>query len=255
MSSPSSRGSRPRNVPLHTQEDIRDYTMQLSSLPMQTPAFLVPPSEDAFIFPSVSHAIESDEDDRQHIPSSMSMTSVLTNPSDVVDLSASTSTLSTQTGPSTPRLRPSVPSGLSLMLSRTPEDHVGSSGVVPDDSQTSTPTVTGRDFISQFPQPPPLATTLPPPDEETSQFSSERQPLLSDIEAVRPAYGGNNHISSGPIGPSKPTHVTALNNWKARLLSKDYKATSETVISSLVKSIPAVVLGTLLNILDGISCT
>ncbi|KAK7681788.1 hypothetical protein QCA50_015135 [Cerrena zonata] len=261
MSSPSSRGSRPRNAPLHTQEDIRDYTMQLSSLPMQTPAFLAAPapSEDAFIFPSVSHAMESDEIDHQHIPSSMSMTSVLTNPSDVVDLTASTSTLSTQTGPSTPRLRPSVPSGLSLMLSRTPEDHVGSSGTVPDDSQTSTPTVTGRDFISQFPQPPPLpsthipASTLPRPDEETSHISSERQPLLSDIEAVRPAYGGNNHVSSGPIGPSKPTHVTALNKLKTRLLSKDYKATSEYVLASLVKSIPAVVLGTLLNILDGIS--
>ena len=191
----------------------------------------------------------------------MSMSSVFTNPSEVVDLTTSTSTLSTQTGVSTPRLRPSVPSGLSLMLSRTPEDHVGSSGAVPDDSQTSTPTVTGRDFISQFPQPPPLpqthlaATSLPPPEEEIEQASSERQPLLSDVEAVRPAYGSNGHISNGPSDPSKPSHVTALNRLKTRLLSKDYKATSEYVVSSLVKSLPAVVLGTLLNILDGISCT
>lgn len=226
-----------------------------------TPAFLAAPSEDAFIFPFVSHAMEADENDRPHIPTSMSMSSVLTNPSDVVDLTASTSTLSTQTGGSTPRLRPSVPSGLSLMLSRTPEDHVGSSGTVPDDSQTSTPTVTGRDFISQFPRPPPLpsthmpVSTLPTPDEETVQASSEAQPLLSDVEAGRPAYGGNGHISNGSNGPSKPTHVTALNKLKTRLLSKDYKATGGYVLSSLVKSIPAVVLGTLLNILDGISCT
>ncbi|CAL1702683.1 unnamed protein product [Somion occarium] len=264
MSSISSRLSRPRNIATHTQEDIRDSTMQLSSLPLRPPSILMAHSEDAFIFPtSAVHSTEADEQERTHIPASESQTSILSAPSEVVDLTTSVSSLSTETGETTPRGRPSRPSALSLMLSRTAENSVESRVPVPDDSQISTPTVTRRDFIAEsLERPSTLATRTAVSvrsslEQEPAGFVSERQPLLHDIGITRRTYTEsaqptNGWMASGASSP-KPRSERVLSKWKKHVLARDYRASSEHILATLVRSLPAVLLGTLLNILDGVS--
>ncbi|CDO73882.1 hypothetical protein BN946_scf185016.g39 [Trametes cinnabarina] len=255
--SSSSKSSRPRHVPpaAHSQNTIRDSTMEISSIPLSTPSRLSVQSSDAFIFPDVG-ASSNEEDENGVMSASLTSDLSFKHVEDVTDLEASTSTLSTQPGSGavTPRALQgsSQPSGLSLLLAR--HDQLSrSEATSPLDSETTTPTAERPNMMGA-----PLETIREnnsrSSSREVSTCSGERRrassnesvPLLADLEANHQIYQTN--------GDSRPEAVCKRN---AKGVVKDLtfriSRGSGPVIKDALRSIPAVILGTLLNILDGIS--
>ncbi|OBZ73456.1 Uncharacterized protein C24H6.11c [Grifola frondosa] len=230
---------KPRNVPLvHTQDDIRDSTMQISNIPLRARSpQIVPHSQDSFIFPDIGRAPD-DAESTNMPPPSISMSSTSIN-----DLAASTSTLSsTQTGAMTPR-GSFHPSGLSLLLARH-EDHSGTT-TPGSDAATRTPTVEHPDPVAalkaQADVPQPIPEVASPPSDSRSE-SSESAPLLSDLEAAHRSYH-----SDGDAAPV--CKRAAVAGWRRRASGR----VAKSIARDALQSVPAVILGTLLNILDGIS--
>lgn len=176
------------------------------------------------------------------------------------------------------------PSGISLLRSRQKGE---SSGSASDESHMPTPTLKPRELplepslpssntsktVVKTPPPPLLIRHHPrfdahpsrrreEEDDEDSILDSpsmhEGRPLLADVES-----GGNLHYHS--VDPSPNGHgytrrssKTTLQRWSNtvghRLHSFPKLDSASHFVSDVVQVIPAVVLGTLLNILDGISC-
>ena len=193
-----------------------------------------------------------------------------------VDLEASTSTLSTQpSGARTPRAvaGPPQPSALSLLLKR--HDSQGDlrhnenlhAPASESESNARTPTMeqprslhsksaseqsetvrgngtrTGpRESVTCTPSSGGASHAL---REAHSETSDESVPLLADLEASHRTYhtAANGHAE--PFG-RKRSALAKIGTGLAR--------GAGPVAKDAVKSIPAVILGTLLNILDGISC-
>ncbi|KAI9058951.1 hypothetical protein FKP32DRAFT_1596829 [Trametes sanguinea] len=256
--SSSSKSSRPRHVPpaVHSQDTIRDSTMEISSIPLNTPSHLSVQSSDAFIFPDVG-ATPNEDDESGMMSASLTSELSFKPAEDVTDLDASTSTLSTQpaSGSMTPRApgASSQPSGLSLLLAR--HDELSRSGAASPilDSGTPTPTVE-RPYLMGAPMPVIQENESRSSSNDRSARSRERRtgssdesvPLLSDLEANRPSYRTN--------GDSRPQAV-GKRSAKGVVIGAVHRISrgSGPLVKDALRSIPAVILGTLLNILDGIS--
>lgn len=258
--STSSRSSKPpRNALLpHAQDTIRDSTMQISNLPMRTslstsmqPSSLSP---HAFIFPDGAEAAEGQVIDH---PISVSFSSISSRLSEeVADLTASTSTKSP--GDATPKALSSFqPSGLSLLMARESSSERTASTATPRvHPVTQTPTLEGINDVE-------LDSGSTPPTAENGQGHptvdkhahvpspgepAETAPLLGDLEAgQQPSYDS--------IG------ATHASNTRKRLKSVFSRFRHQVpglyvgseLAQKAVQAVPAVLLGTLLNILDGLS--
>ena len=231
--------------------------MHISSIPLRTHD-VSSHSEDAFIFPDADTTPHADPEAVP--PPTGSVVSLISSNHSVdslADLAASTTTIeSTPAGTATPRGRQG-PSGLSLLLARQLEAVEDS----PGSSSTPTPTLeypNGRlptDPASNVR--PPVRPALSPvvsfvgtvPNNQVS-MPSETTPLLVDLEA---GHHDNGRISSSKKDVKDRTSriVSLLRRPHApHITPRDVKNTAVTAIQSL----PAVLLGTLLNILDGVSC-
>lgn len=252
---PSSRPILPRSLALHSQDTIRDSTMEISSMPLRTPQSIH--SQEAFIFPDISATPSQHDPAVPHTAASSIMS--FRPAEDVSDLEASTSTLSTRdSGTMTPRARLAIPSrsALSLLLARHEEESRSATASPTTESGNPTPTVERPDAthrsLSAIREVTSTVTSLTQGasgggEEADLHSSCETIPLLADLEA--------NHRTYHTRGDD---HSEAVGKRSARVTLKDItvriaKGTGPLAKDAL-KSIPAVILGTLLNILDGISC-
>ncbi|KAI0933274.1 hypothetical protein AcV7_004789 [Taiwanofungus camphoratus] len=248
--------------------------MQISNIPLRTPNMLSAHSQDSFIFPDVE---ESAEDVGREVlpPPSVSVPSVLsTRRSDsITDLTASTATVeSTQHGTVTPkgRTNPFQPSGLSLLLARQSEE--GTSRPARPAASTlssSAPTPTALRPNGKYPATDPsgsgdvpldhpsLKTALSPvvssadaAHAEILTESSESAPLLADLEAAHPSYSNNGDGHRGSGGKCSKGLLAGL---RRSPLHRPNMRCAKSLFVTAAQSLPAVILGTLLNVLDGIS--
>lgn len=280
----------------HAQEDIRDSTMQLSSIPLRSPLS----TQDSFIFPSGSNAAHIPSDaaaplSEQPVPPSIATSlssSALpaVDEHDSADSGASGTSSSTHTATTTPRghLGTFHPSGLSLLLARQAEAHAQDES---DDEPTPTvgrPRPPDVRSISTRSLAPSVSVSLSVADREpytrnkgadtTSvqperdlESDLERAPLLGDIEGSYFSYtangngngrgnGNGNGFSSGQNGHAAPEAVAkrttrgTLEGWGYRVARYASADSVKGVAAIAVRSLPAVLLGALLNILDGVSC-
>jgi sulfate permease, SulP family len=208
--------------------------MQLSSLSLQSP--LSSQASDSFIFPTAAAAGDQ-------VSIAPSVSSVVDTDS-ATDLTTSTTSIATA-GPRGRSLRAAgstQPSGLSLMLAQRGHPEVSPSSI---DSLT-TPT-------AERPYPTPLQVVATDTSRQHAPAqASERTPLL-DVEAAQSTQfyvsPGENGHSPQPL--SKRYFKGAIPRWKAYSPA----AALGGAFTSGLRALPAVILGTLLNILDGISCT
>ncbi|OJT12151.1 hypothetical protein TRAPUB_11300 [Trametes pubescens] len=222
--------------------------MEISSIPLKTPSQFSAHSQEAFIFPDVG-ASPNEEDEDVLTPASLTSELSFKPAEDVTDLEASTSTLSTHpaSGEMTPRAppSPSQPSGLSVLLARYDERSRNTPATPIADSATPTPTLERPAYMGA-----PLSivreSRSASPTSEEPSHSNESVPLLSDLEAGHQSYHTNGHAQPEPVG--KRGTRGAVKDIALRM-SKG----SGPVLKDGLKSIPAVILGTLLNILDGVS--
>ena len=244
--SSTSRLSRPRHLGVpHTQEDIRDSTMQLSSIPMRSPSS----NQGSFIFPtSIAH---TPTEALPSIPGSLPSTTG-TEDNDAIDLSLSTpSAHSSQTTP-----RGSFqPSGLTLLLAQ----HLDASA--PEAEEETTPTTHPADDSRSI-----STRSLAPQttDRVDDGRPSERTPLLvdHDVEGSYFSYtlNGNGHPMAHngqahePDAVSKRATRGTLAGWGYRAMHVASPKNLQDIGATAVRSLPAVLLGALLNILDGVSC-
>lgn len=219
--------------------------MQLSSMPMKSPLSSL--SADSFIFPTTVANIPGE--DRASIAPSIA--SVLTTDS-ATDLSASTATISSA-DTAAPVIRAGRrasfhPSGLSLQLARQSGSELVSSG-----ESLETPTAE-RPFPRHEPiQRPPSAGHRQSSDQDTRSRQSESTPLLGDVEAAQPAYNGN---GNGHASSHLPVEAVGKRTSRGKLVGWGKRVRPDAIqhIATAGRAVPAVILGTLLNILDGISC-
>ena len=212
---------------------------------------------EAFIFPdlatSPAHAHATD------LPLESAASSVISfrHAEDGSDLEASTSTLSTQgAGAITPRAHSGTPqpSALSLLLARHDEE-VRSGAPSPVDvvdSQEPTPTAERPAWmartLSTVREQSVTSTAVSHTEGETARApSDENVPLLADLEANHRTYHTNGDSRPEPINKRSARGV--VKDFGYRIAKQSGPATKDAV-----KSVPAVILGTLLNVLDGISC-
>lgn len=226
---------RPRTIAAqHEQQTIRDSTMQLSSLSLQSP--LSSHASDSFIFPAA--AATGDQ-----ISIAPSVSSAVETDS-ATDLTTSTASVATA-GPYGRLLRTAgstEPSGLSLMLAQRSHPEVSPSST----DSLATPT-------AERPYPTPVQVVVTDTSRHHAlEQRSERTPLL-DAEA---AQSTTSYVSPGENGHS----IQAVSKRDFKGVVPRWKGHSPAgalagVLASGVRALPAVILGTLLNILDGISCT
>ena len=259
----SPRPSHPRRASfaLHSQNTIRNSTMEISSIPLSTrsstePARSHDTDSEAFIFPDLAtsppHAHVAE------LPPQSAASSVISfrHGEDASDLEASTSTLSTQgAGAVTPRAHTGTPqpSALSLLLARHDEEVRSGAPSPIADSQEPTPTAERPAWmartLSTVHEQSVTSRAVSHAEEDTARESSdETVPLLADLEANHRTYRTANG-DSGPELIGKRSARGVVKKFGSRMVKQ-----SGPVAKDAVKSIPAVILGTLLNILDGISC-
>nr|VWO99297.1 Fe(2+) transporter 3 [Ganoderma boninense] len=244
---------------LHSQNTIRNNTMEISSIPLSSRSSTeAAHSEDAdteaFIFPDLAasppHAHATD------LPPESVASSVISlrHAEDASDLEASTSTLSTQgAGAVTPRAPSGLhqPSALSLLLARHDEEvRLGAPSPIIE-CQEPTPTAERPAWmartLSTVREQSVASRAVSQPEEETAHApSDENVPLLADVEANHRTYHTNGDSRPEPIGKRSTRGV--VKDFGYRIAKQ-----SGPVAKDAVKSIPAAILGTLLNILDGIS--
>ncbi len=185
----------------------------------------------------------------------------------VTDLTNATSTLGDmRAGSMTPRGRTPTahPSALSVMMSRQVEENRASKS---DVSQSVTPAATQRVIRPDTPDGATEAHSMNGAVRDAEQLSrahilvsdsiSEESPLLRDVEAGRPTYMGNGtaQTPSTPQSPfGKGSFVGMVRKWRNQAFPASPAEVFRGVLVDSLRSLPAVVLGTLLNILDGVSC-
>lgn len=229
--------------------------MQLSGLEMSPnsahsipPAISTPPD---FIFPSVgiSHG--------PAMTSTVSLSSVASSHGSLSTMDLASSMYSHEIGTATPRgaaRSPTTnPSGLSILLSgqRAKPDGTTASSFT---SGSKTP-VPRQNVLSSQDNPEHLIVDLTPPRPKptpVTRYPSERisgttetSALLDDVETPGQFYTGN-------VNPQTPPSKAKFSTKKVlSYVTFDVK----DVVATSIRSLPAVVLGVLLNILDGVSCT
>lgn len=233
--------------------------MEISSRPLRTPSHHSTHSQEAFIFPDVS-STPSDPHEDTVPPTAASSVLSFRPADDVSDLEASTSTLDTeQSGAMTPRAQPgtSQPSALSLLLAR--HDELARSDLeppLPTESNVSTPTAErptvmhrSLSVIREQPSGPVTSPSSSGGRESAhSGSSNETVPLLADLEANHRTYHANGDYRPDAVGKRSTRGIVEET---ASRVARGAGPVAKTAL----RSIPAVILGTLLNILDGISCT
>jgi hypothetical protein len=234
----ASGSSTPRHtLAPHTQNTIRASTMQLSNLvihPTAAPQGPLPTPD-----PTPHEPIE------ETVPSSLG------TPSADLPLTPIVETPGKASPPS-----PTSPSGLSLLIAREREavSKTGSSPTAIDSSSSrdreQTAAAEGAEHLG-FGSDTPRSASLIDLSHEClldgpPHVASEVTPLLARTP------DGNGHL---------PTHFVPISrhqNLAKRVhffLSESRKSKNiKNVVSTAIKSIPAVMLGSLLNILDGVSC-
>lgn len=227
--------------------------MHISSIPLLSPSHS---EDDAFIFPDLDAPPHPGPvETPPHTGSTISLVPSNRSADSLTDLAASTTTISsTPSGSATPRGR-GGPSGLSLLLARQSAE--GS----PSDSLTPTPTAeypNGRlptDPASNVrllvrPALSPVISFAGITPDDGASTPSETTPLLDDLEAAHHS-NGQLPVSKADITDRRSRIVSILRRPRApHITPRDVKNAAVTAVQSL----PAVLLGTLLNILDGVSC-
>lgn len=245
--------------------------MALSNMLFSPPSGPAPPgpagsSSNDFIFPAGSHPDlgfgHMSSSRRSSVYSANDLTA-----STVTDRSAATAATSstaapTETGASHQDLaRRPPPSGLAIALARQKSSAEASpAGSVSD---PTTPTA-GLPALSENAESRNRAAVydglLAAPSPAPSGAGDERSPLLVKMaQGAAPTYGATHQALPLPIGhqpaskqkqkQKRPFDAVALRVKKVATLG-----TLTYVAKTSVASVPAVILGTLLNILDGVSC-
>lgn len=276
--SSSSSSHHPHSYVPHSQTDIRTSTMQLSNMYLspsqpQPPGQPLPsPGRDDFIFPIVQsgritpsgglqqpqnedeHGVyHSDLSGPPHVVLSTSRRSSVFSAAE--DLTASATSASTDTSVSTAdtvttehtraatptRNVVPYPSGISILLARQHSEENSPEGPTPTAEYPRSGLPTMYDGL--------LSPASPAPPSR----HDERTPLLSSPLPQFPIY-----IPARPPTPCKLKNKPSLSLLATKISHGLKYATSkdsvESFVKTSVKSLPAVLLGTLLNILDGVSC-
>lgn len=221
------------------------------------------PERDSFIFPSGYNPVpQIGSGSLPNIPSSSTPSSKGFS-TQTSDLSASTSTLGSSntvqnllSGIATPRGRDmshptATPSALSILLSRYAD------GATPKVPHSQTPTLT-----PQHKQPQDF-TPLAHPEAMVNQNMSARSEVprltsspVTETSPLLPLTSGTVTTMNGHPAPSKHPKSSSkrLSSLMRGLIGKTHKNYPQELGHSILKSLPAVLLGTLLNILDGVSC-
>ncbi|KAF5375834.1 hypothetical protein D9615_008236 [Tricholomella constricta] len=233
---------------LHSQDTIRMKTMELSNM-----SFSPSSSSGAAVSPPSSSSPPINE---SLTPSQLLSTSEGAPPAPSVSASPPSAVRSQQSDDATPRM-PSQPSGLSLLRqeyeSGYNSDSEGSrTPTAPSRSVATTPRVHWTDSYISGPRPTSMASTSP----AASRLSPPVIPS-PDITETTPLI----HRVSSPVSlsapPDHPRHAIAPKPTSVGVdLSASLMYAMEIVphiLAVSVKSIPAVLLGCLLNILDGVS--
>jgi hypothetical protein len=275
-SHPNSYTSRQLPIP-HSQDTIRTNTMQLSNMVI-TPITGTPVhTPESFIYPIANYHPKSPHDRSERpIPSTLSQSISADN---IIDLS-STSSRSTSTSPNDGVLTPRAhdkgalyPSGLSLLLaSRGREDAPKG---VDTDKPSSSPLGVESSLVSSIPAAAERSEDLPTKDAQdivtagsdpvdpthTVNPISTLPPFTArrfdgDLTETAPLLGGSHRSHhSSPSAPSKSSKdfgaLKSAGHFIYDSLRPDHLGHAFSVG---VKSLPAVLLGSLLNILDGVSC-
>ena len=241
-------GSGSGSIPAHhSKDDIRTYTMQLSGVPLSfsrpslsasghsrphTP--LVPDTEaiitrqtstPAFIFPPPSESVRS-------LPLEQPRERTGTPSSSSIYLAESTSTLDAR-----PYLPP-PPSNLSILMaqhSRSP------SRERPDEEEADTATPVVSQPGSFFHQ---------PQREHRQEIEHQRRSYTPPLRTVTPLF--RSLTERTPLLPSSflpPSTSTSTHHTPRKWVSR-----AKSTGALAMRSVPAVILGLLLNVLDGISC-
>jgi hypothetical protein len=268
-----------RQLPIpHSQDTIRTNTMQLSNMVI-TPITGTPVhTPESFIYPIANYRPKSPHDRLEPpIPSSLSQSISAEN---IIDLSAissrSTSISPNDDGVVTPRGQdkaPLYPSGLSLLLASR-----GREGA-PESADTDKPSTSPTEIESSLASVKSTAAEhpgdLPPKDAPATEtaglgpseaihtvnaismlppFTGRR--IDSDLTETAPLLGGSHRsYHSSPLAPSKSSKDSGVLRDAGHFIYESLKPDHlGHVLAVGVKSLPAVLLGSLLNILDGVSC-
>ncbi|KII84806.1 hypothetical protein PLICRDRAFT_342186 [Plicaturopsis crispa FD-325 SS-3] len=253
----------------HSQTDIRASTMQLSNMLLSPPLDPSSPSPHAnsFIFPG-STSVRDLEEDNILLPPPVSIS--VTSGFDDAGLSMSTASIETDatgstaaaadltadteryaSGAATPRPRPrddrsrspsQAPSGLTILLSRqgTSAPNTPTQESAPQlmrqasKSSLSVPTLTSHH----------LNTVMLAPSERTPLLANGDGPVLPN---------GNGQAVQRRNRWRLPRPTWSWKATRARIGPRSLKSIAAGTLKTGVTSLPAVLLGSLLNILDGVS--
>jgi hypothetical protein len=252
-----------RHTPvMHSQDTIRDSTMQLSNM-----SFSGPPEHPASfqVLEPLARSHEqksSDEEDGNDRPSTSAKTIGVFDQN--IDMVSPFPTLANNEGLEGSNRRDTFssvfrPSGLSLLLGR------GSRYAQADENYSSHLTELDPDDIVPTSQlsglPPSLISQTArgsgdPPD--VARISQERihiPPCGNDSETV-PLLGSSHPSYTPPldIQPKSRRRTEILKNVSNHILTALKPDSFKHNLALAIKSIPSVLLGSLLNILDGVSC-
>ncbi|TFY58018.1 hypothetical protein EVG20_g8313 [Dentipellis fragilis] len=266
--------------PSQDANSIRDFTMEISGIPLTSPPPLSlshsrsvslsgpepPAPTDEFIFP--------------HPSASASSSIAPSAASSAVDLTASTitnatvtttaTTTTTSTGSNT-----AVPSAVNTLRAPSPVTHSASAlTLLMAEHGSSRESSPGRTRAGDATPRPRRAEVPISPMRESVQASQdveerisvvspsiasvdEQAPLLGDLEAAHPGYGSGANgraLPGSPGEPAKPrpglySRMLRAGKGKVHIDGKSVKQVGQDAVSA----VPAVVLGALLNVLDGVS--
>ncbi|KAF7986828.1 hypothetical protein HWV62_12524 [Athelia sp. TMB] len=251
-----------------TQDDIRANTMALSNMLFSTSSARELPgptssSRDDFIFPAGSHhdngfgAMSSSLHSSLYSGNDLTASTITNHSGNTIDTSFTAGAAEAGTSSKATTRRP-PPSGLSIALARQKDHEEASSG---GSSSDPTPTaevpptvlpvisenVGARNMAAVYDGL--LGASDPPPNGQNAD--DERSPLLAKNPPTYTAQALPLPISHQET--SKQKHKHNFNEVSLRVKKVATLGTIAYVAKTSLTSIPAVVLGTLLNILDGVS--
>ena len=245
---PTSSAPRFTFVP-HSQDDIRSHTMQLSNVAISSSKTSHPspfPSPSPYE-QSLSHGSESQT---PRMPPAMSQYHSAPG-----NLSSSFKSMRLENvGPNlVPQYQTTTPSGLSLLLATRRAELLR-----PSSREAGLP-VSLESSLSLTPQPRnepvDLSTSSPPTRTSPRSSGPEGPPSQLSEEASLLTYNAVPNISYSSIEAGL-SHSPSKSQFRVRLasVSETALARSEDLLATCIRSIPAVLLGVLLNVLDGVSC-
>lgn len=231
---------RPTFFP-RSQNDIRAHTMQLSNVAVSSKTSPTSPLPT----PSPYNQSSSNGVGSQTPRMPPAMSQCQPSPGDIPS-SFKSAFLEAARPNLTQQYQTTTPSGLSLLLAnrRAEVFNPSSRGEGPPSSPGTSPSLTPQPRVDFTTSPPPVQTNYP---ERPSHQLSEGAPLLA--QRVDPTVS----YSSVEAGLPHPIVKSGL-GFKLASASKIARVRSGELLVTCVRSLPAVLLGVLLNILDGVSC-